>query len=199
MGEITLKAVRQALSRRSKSQVSDPSLAPAGVLVLLYPKNGEYCVILNRRSDEVEHHKGEISFPGGRREPQDATLRDTALRETCEEMGVRPEHVELLGELDDRPTSSSFVITPYVGAIEYPYEFIPSRQEVAQVLEVPLSALMDDGSLRDDARLIDGRLVHFPTYVYEGQVIFGATAGVLKGLLELLDGVPLDGVPQEAA
>ena len=194
MSGSTLEAIRGALSCHTKSTVSDPSLVPAGVLVLLYPKNGEYCVILNRRSEQVEHHKGEISFPGGSREPQDSDLRETALRETHEELGVRPGDVDLLGELDDTPTISNFVITPYVGAIGYPYDFKPSELEVTEVLEVPISALRDDKNLRDDVRLIEGRLVHSTSYVYEGQVIFGATARVLTTFLRLVEGVPQEAV-----
>ena len=194
MSGSTLEAIRGALSRHTKSTVLDPSLVPAGVLVLLYPKNGEYCVILNRRSEQVEHHKGEISFPGGSREPQDSDLRETALRETHEELGVSPGDVDPLGQLDDTPTISNFVITPYVGAIGYPYAFKPSELEVTEVLEVPISALRDGENLRHDVRLIDGLLVHSTSYVYEGQVIFGATARVLTTFLALVEGIPQEAV-----
>ena len=186
--------VKRALVNRKSERVSEPGLTPASVLVLLYPKDGDYCVLLNKRSEDVEHHKGEISFPGGSREPQDSDLRETALRETHEELGVRPGDVDLLGELDDTPTISNFVITPYVGAIGYPYDFKPSELEVTEVLEVPISALRDDKNLRDDVRLIEGRLVHSTSYVYEGQVIFGATARVLTTFLRLVEGVPQEAV-----
>ena len=192
----TIEAIRRGLARVPKEQVVvDPCLTPAGVMVLLYPRNGEYCVILNRRTDQVEHHKGEISFPGGRLEQNDATLLDTALRETHEEIGVRPEDVDLLGEMDDVPTSSRFLIRPYVGVIPYPYEFKPSEREVAEVLQVPISALTDQSNLRDEVRLVEGQVVHSPSYVYRGHLVFGVTARLLARLLESLDSAPLEEAP----
>ena len=173
-----------------KKNIIDPSLTPAAVLLLLYLKDGEYCVLLNKRTDRVEHHKGEISFPGGVRDESDDTLLETALRETQEEMGIAPRHVELLGELDDTPTSTSFLINAFVGAIPYPYEFSPSDVEVAEVLEIPLRALLDPANSRDEVRVVDGLLASSPVYSYGGHLIFGATARILERLLELLGSVP---------
>lgn len=190
MGASPKDVIRRILAENPKQTISDPSLTPAGVLLLLYPKDGEYCVLLNRRTDQVEHHKGEISFPGGSKDAKDATLLDTALRETHEEMGIRPEDVEVLGQLDDTPTSTNFLITTTVGTIPYPYDFNPSELEVAEVLEVPLTALMDGETRRDEVRIVDGDLDHVPSYVYQGHLIFGATARMLSRFLELLETVP---------
>ena len=123
--------IRLILSENPKKTIVDPSLTPAAVMLLLYPKDGEFCVLLNKRSDHVEHHKGEISFPGGRKDEADETLLHTALRETYEEMGIRPEDVEVLGEVDDMPTSSQFLISTTVATIPYPYLFKPNKQEIA--------------------------------------------------------------------
>ena len=158
--------------------------------MLLYAKEGEYCILLNKRTDTVEHHKGEISFPGGSKDPDDSTLLDTALRETHEEMGINPDDVEVLGELDDTPTITNFLIATTVGTIPYPYDFKPSAFEVAEVLEVPISALMNGESRRDEIRIAGGELVNLPSYVYHGHVIFGATARVLSRFLELLETAP---------
>ena len=190
MGASPKDVIRRILAENPKKTISDPSLSPAGVLLLLYPKDGEYCVLLNKRTDQVEHHKGEISFPGGSKDAKDATLLDTALRETYEEMGIRPEDVEVLGQVDDTPTSTNFLITTTVGTIPYPYDFNPSELEVAEVLEVPLPALMDDETRRDEVRIVDGDLDHVPSYVYQGHLIFGATARVLSRFLELLETAP---------
>jgi len=122
---------RILLSDRSHNP-SDSALVLAAVMVLIYLKDGLYCILLNKRTDLVEHHKGEMSFPGGRKDEEDRTLLETALRETHEEMGVRPQDVEVLGRLNDTPTSSGFLITPFVGTIPYPYEFSPSDEEVAR-------------------------------------------------------------------
>ena len=105
-------------------------------------------------------------------------------------MGLCPSDVEILGEVEDMPTSSQFLISTYVGTIPYPYDYKPSRSEVAAVLEVPISALTDHASVRDEMRLIDGELTNTPAYAYKGHLIFGATARVLRRFLELLNTVP---------
>lgn len=179
--------IRRILSEHPKKPIVDPSLTPAGVMLLLYPKDGEHRILLSKRTSHVEHHKGEICFPGGRKDPGDVTLLDTALREAYEELGIRPESIELLGEVDDVPTTSRFLISTFVGAIPYPYEFVPSESEVAEVLEVPISALMDPDNFRDETRIINGQVVVFPSYAYMGHLIYGATARVLKRFLELLE------------
>ena len=185
--ESAKEVVRRALSASSKKAIADPSLTPAAVMVLLYVKNGEYHVLLNRRTNRVAHHKGEISFPGGSRDDGDETLLHTALRETREEMGILPHDVEVVGEMDDLATTRTrFLITPHVGVIPYPYPLRPSEAEVAEVLEVPLSALMDGGALRDEVHVVDGRLVSALAYSYQGNLIYGATARVLSRLLELI-------------
>ena len=98
MEESATELIRRILSENPKKAVFDSSLTPAGVTLLLYPKDGEYCILLNKRSDTVDDHKGEISFPGGRKDPEDKTLLDTALRETHEEMGISPNDIDVLGE-----------------------------------------------------------------------------------------------------
>jgi len=171
----------------SPSKLSaDPSLTPAGVMVLMYPKLGEYQLLLNRRSDHVQEHKGEISFPGGRMDGDDGTLLRTALRETHEEMGVRPEDVEVLGELDDVATRSRYRVSPFVGTIPEGYRFTPNAREVAEVIEVPLAALGRGDAVRHEVRMVDGRPVQFHCYAYDGDVIWGATARILQNLLRLL-------------
>ena len=190
MGDTATALIRRILSANPKKTIVDPSLAPAGVMVLLYSKNGEYCVLLNKRTDRVEHHKGEISFPGGSKDEADKTLLDTALRETYEEMGISPTDVDVLGVLDDVPTSSQFLISPYVGTIPNSYRFEPNEREVAEVLEVPVSTLMDNETLRDEVRIVNGELVNSPTYSYQRHLIFGATARVLKRFLDLIDSLP---------
>jgi 8-oxo-dGTP pyrophosphatase MutT (NUDIX family) len=181
-----VEIIRQALADNPKKSIDDASLKPAGVLLVVYPKDGEYCVLLNKRSDLVEHHKGEISFPGGAVDPEDENMLATAIRETHEEMGVHPDDIDYLGELDDVRTISDFLMYAFVATIPYPYDFKPSDMEVAEVLEVPISHLRTEASLRSEARLRDGKVRNSATYVYEGHVIFGATAMVLENFLEVL-------------
>jgi 8-oxo-dGTP pyrophosphatase MutT (NUDIX family) len=188
MGDATIDAIRHILSGRRKRCIQDPSLSPAGVLLLIYPKDGEYCILFNKRTDSVEHHKGEISFPGGAMDPEDRDILHTALRESHEEMGIRPEDVTILGELDDVPTRSHFVINPFVGTIPYPYRFRVNPQEIAEVLEVPLSALLDPRNLREEVRWSGGVPVKMYAYAYGRHLIYGATARILRQFLELLQG-----------
>ena len=137
--------IEQSLRGRPPGRVPADGLKPAAVMVLLYPKDGDYCVLLNQRSQWVEHHKGEMSFPGGARDPEDASALDTALRETEEEMGIRRGDITVLGELDEVATRSRFRVRVFAGQIPYPYQFNPSAEEIAEVVEFPLTALLNPG------------------------------------------------------
>ena len=186
MADATIEAVRSVLSARRRKSVDDPSLTPAAVFLLLYSKDGEYCILLNKRTEEVEHHKGEISFPGGGKDPEDADFLDTALRETQEEMGIRREDVAVLGELDEVVTRSHFRVRVFVGTIPYPYPFSPSTVEIAEVLEVPLNSLRDLRNRRDEVRWLNGKASKSYCYAYGEHLIYGATAQMLTQFLELL-------------
>ncbi len=111
--------IREVLSHRVKRPLGDPTLTPAAVMLLLYSKDGDYCVLLNKRSEEVEYHKGEISSPGGAQDPDDSDFLETALRETEEEMGIDRADVTILGELDEVATRSRFHVKVFVGSIGY--------------------------------------------------------------------------------
>ncbi|MSQ07077.1 MAG: CoA pyrophosphatase [Dehalococcoidia bacterium] len=187
MGLSTPQIIEKVLAHRSKATLADASLMPAAVMVLLYPKDGEYCVLLNKRSEQVEHHKGEISFPGGARDPEDQDFLATALREVEEEMGIHPAHVSLLGQLDDVATRSHFGVRVFTGTIPYPYPFRPSADEIAEVLEVPISLLQSPAALRQETRWVEGRGVSACTYAYNHHLIFGATAKILQQFLQLLE------------
>ena len=185
--DATLDRVRLLLSGRAGKRIDHQGLRASAVLILLYPKDGSYCVLLNKRTDTVEFNKGEICFPGGAEDPEDADLRATALRETSEEMGVHPEDVTLFGELDETPVRSGFVIHPFVGTIPYPYQFNVSSQEVAAVLEVPFSVLYDEETLREEVRVYpEGHLTRTVAYAYDSNLVYGATARILTQLLDLI-------------
>ena len=183
--EPTIEAVKQALSGRQKKSVDDASLMPAAVMVLLYRKDGEYCLLLNKRTEDVEHHKGEISFPGGARDPEDRDFLDTALRETYEEMGIKQADITVLGDLDDVATRSRFGVRVFVGTIPYPYPFKPSSVEIAEVLEVPVRGLLDPANRRQEVRWMNGRTTKQYCYTFEHHLIFGATAQIVMQFLDL--------------
>lgn len=160
---------------------------PAAVLLLLYEKNGEPHIVLTRRTNYVEHHKGETSFPGGAFDATDGDLLTTALRETEEEIGVRPEDVEVLGRLDDIVTITDFLVSPFVGVLASPdYPFVVNANEVAELVEVPLRHLMDERNLERTVRPFHDRSVLIFTYHYGDHRVWGATARILKGFLDHL-------------
>jgi 8-oxo-dGTP pyrophosphatase MutT (NUDIX family) len=169
---------------------------PAAVLVPLFLSDAsgtiEPHVVLTRRRADLRRHAGEISFPGGRRDPEDATLTDTALREAEEEIGLEREHVRLMGELP--PTSTfvtNYVIHPFVGAIPAGVAWTPSAHEVDAVLELSLSAVRA-GRTRTQ---IERRGISFETdaYVIDEHLVWGATARILEHLLEWLETAAPDG------
>jgi len=195
MLEPPMAAIREALSAVDRQVVSDPALIQAAVIVLLYLRDGEYHILLNKRSDTVEDHKGEMAFPGGRIEPTDASPEEAALRETFEEMGVRPEDVGVLGPLGGVTTPSRYFVNPFVGTIPGAYGFTRSASEVAEVVEVPLATLVRDGTVPMDVPFGNGRTGKFDVYLFEGHVIFGATARILGDLLRVLERVPDEEAP----
>jgi len=178
--------LKQALARRQKSHIVDASRAPSAVLVPIFYKQGEYYILLTKRTETVKDHKGQISFPGGAYEEQDGKLVNTALRECAEEIGLAAEAVELLGELDDAFTiSSGFVITPFVAAIPWPYPLKADPIETKEIIEIPISALLDKDCLRQTTQVVQGREITADSYYYQGHVIWGATARILNQFLDI--------------
>jgi 8-oxo-dGTP pyrophosphatase MutT (NUDIX family) len=169
-------------------QVPAQTQTPAGVLVplLVAPGDDELHVVLTRRRADLRRHAGEISFPGGRRDPEDADLKDTALREAEEEIGLPRGEVDLLGELPPTSTfATGYLIHPFVGLVPAGLAWRMSAREVDAVLELPLQALR---SGRTRARL-ERRGISFETdaYLVDEHLIWGATARILEHLLELQD------------
>jgi 8-oxo-dGTP pyrophosphatase MutT (NUDIX family) len=181
--------VRQTVGAHRPRRIPLEGRAPAGVLLLFYDIAGQTHLLFTKRTELVEHHKGQISFPGGAEEPSDPDLLHTALRETFEEVGVMPEDVELVGQLNDIVSRMShFVISPYVGIItaSVPYPFKPAHHEVEEILEVPLAHLLDDANVIREMRSLEGEEVEVSSYRFGKHIIWGATARILRQLLALL-------------
>src|SRR5687767_10179421 len=174
---------RLAAVPRAELETSD-ALRRAAVLVPLFVREGMLWVTLTRRTETVEHHRGQSSFPGGVEEPEDEDLAATALRETQEELGVLPGDVRLLGSLSPIVTITDFAVAPFVGAIPQPYAFTPAEAEIAEVIEAPLAALRNPAIL--ETRVLPGRDEAVLFYHHGPHVIWGATARILAELLEKL-------------
>ena len=162
----------------------------ASVLVPLYVHRDEIHVVFTKRTDRVQSHKGEISFPGGARDPLDNDLIHTAIRECEEEIGLRREHVEIIGQLDDVITISDYHVSVYVGSLHShpaPYVWLPAEAEVAEVLEVPLTHLRDASNIVEVPRQRDGQLTLMEGWVWREHIIWGATARMLRNFLDVTE------------
>ena len=165
-----------------------PKLRRAAVLVPIVQRPEGLTVLLTQRTAHLNNHGGQISFPGGGAEELDSSSIETALRETEEEIGLARRHVEIIGVLPDHVTASSYLVTPVIGLVTPPFELVAESNEVAEIFEVPLSFLMDGmNHQRMSFELPEGAgRRSFYAMPYERFFIWGATAGMLRNLFNLL-------------
>jgi 8-oxo-dGTP pyrophosphatase MutT (NUDIX family) len=182
--------IRDLLNARSPKTIQEQGsfLRRAAVLIPLFKAGSEYRVLFTKRTDRVDAHKGQISFPGGRVEEEDGSPLETALREADEEIGVSRRDVTVLGQMDDaRTVSSNYIVHPFVGLIPYPYEFKTSAQEVKEILEVPFRLFLSGDSANENTPVAyEGVTYQTPAYHYGEEVIWGATARIMRNLVELV-------------
>ncbi len=165
----------------------------AAVLLLLLEKNGEAHVIFTKRTDRVAYHKNQISFPGGNVETSDSSLLQTALRETEEELGIKPDQIEILGQLSPiKVASSQYNVTPFVGRLAAPPEYRADPAEVAEVFEAPLSVLMDPANFWQEEKTYPDGPIIVNYFRYGEHVIWGATGRILREFLDNLASFPVD-------
>ncbi len=169
--------IKKILRNREKKKIIDENLKASAVLMPIFCSDGQYHVLFTERSDEVVFHKGQVCFPGGTQEPSDSSLLQTAIREAGEEIGLEARDIEILGELDDMLTFvTNYVISPFVAFIPHTHSLKTNGREVKGAFSVPLSFLMDEANFKSDTY----------SYEYEGHVIWGATARILRQFIELL-------------
>jgi 8-oxo-dGTP pyrophosphatase MutT (NUDIX family) len=179
--------IRRALDGRTPRRLEEEGLIPAAVLMPIFSKERHAHVLFTKRTEQVKTHKGQISFPGGLKDPQDPTLLAAALRECGEEVGMDTSSVEILGQLDDMTTfAAPIAITPFVGVISYPQSFSLNPKEVERLLEVPLAFFLHEPHTRIKWVPRQGKFGVVYYYDYGRDVIWGATARILRHFMELV-------------
>lgn len=199
---ITLPQIRRALARHRPQRYGGEG-RPAAVLVPILPREDGLHVLFTERSKELRAHAGQVSFPGGSVDASDASTAAAALREAREEVGLREEHVELVGALDDCPTFvSGFVISPVVGVVDPlaftaagRYPWTPSAAEIAALHELPLAGFCNPANMRVEERQREGMAYTLYWYTVQGTVVWGATARILHQLIEISGGEVEGGAP----
>lgn len=165
--------IRQYLARRQ-------ALKQAAVLIPLVPRGNSFHVVLTRRANHLKHHPGQISFPGGRYEPQDVDLIETALRETAEETGILCSREHILGQLPVLPTISGYLVTPYLSVISPDYRPNLDPNEVDALFEVPIRHLLNPMNMHTERVQINGSIHNIYAIPYQKYSIWGATAQMIK-------------------
>ena len=193
---LDVAALRERLQRRTPPAASvygdddadrqALAVTPASVLVPIVT-HAELTVLFTQRTAHLRRHSGQVSFPGGRTEPSDATPEFTALRETHEEIGLPPQRVEVLARMPEYLTRTGYRVTPVIGLVAPPLVLTPDRSEVDDVFEVPLAFLLDPRNHRRETRELAGRTVAYWVMQYGERRIWGATAGMLVNLYRMLE------------
>lgn len=200
---LSLAALREGLPRvllaADEAVTLDvPGRTDAAVLVPIYVRRGQLHLVFTKRRDDMRRHPGEISFPGGRREEHERDLWTTALREAEEEIGLPASAVAIIGALQPTPTiATGYAVYPFVGLIEATRDWVPSAGEVAEVLELPLTALVEGYGRRRLLRR--GLPIRTDTYVVGDDLIWGATARILADLIDRLAALGLTADPDQPA
>ena len=194
LDQLTLKQIKQSLQNKSEQTFdvphlwSDTECQKAGVLIPFIREDDQWHILFIRRATfEGDRHSGQVAFAGGKYEAQDTDLLATALREAHEEIGVKPHHVEILGELNHHYSVTRYKITPVVGYLDWPYPVQMDQTEVARVFSIPLRWLADPGNHRVEHRRFNDRqvpVVYFNEYSQE--VLWGATARMTLSLISCL-------------
>jgi 8-oxo-dGTP pyrophosphatase MutT (NUDIX family) len=158
----------------------------AAVLVPIIARPAGLTVLFTQRTAHLKAHSGQVSFPGGRAEPGDASPEETALRESEEEIGLPRDRVEVLARLPEYFTRTGFRVTPVIGLIAPPVELVPDPREVESIFEVPLAFLLDASNHKRQTREFQGRTVGYYEMPYGNRYIWGATAGMVVNLYRAL-------------
>ena len=188
MPPLRLAQARAALNAQETPAKSGPGVIRAAVLVPLFEGSTGIEVLLTKRTELVEHHKGQISFPGGAADEADADAVATALREAEEEIGLDPKSVEVLGYLEEFETPSGFLITPVAGLLKSKPKLKLNRDEVEEAFWVPVDFFLDEANENREEREWRGKMHAVYSYQFGGHRVWGATAAMLRGFLKRASG-----------
>ncbi len=185
-----LKAhIEQRLARhkiRNHFYKDPKGAAPAAVLIPLFFKAGKAHILFTKRSENLEQHRGQISFPGGRSDPHDNTPKETALRETMEEVGIKAEDIILLGQTDTFLTNSDYLVKPFAGLFPHPYPYTINKSEIDRLIEAPLEHFLTDDHFRTEYRKHNGQRWTLHFYDYRQDTIWGVTGFLLSNFLSIV-------------
>lgn len=196
--QLTAEDIRQALARRSADPYISPyreafvpgEPRPAAVLLPLLRQGDGWRLLFIRRSVvDGDHHSGQVAFPGGRQDPDDAGPEEAALREAREEIGLPPKRVKLLGRLEDMITITNYQVTPVVGEMDWPQDLHPAPTEVKRVFSIPLAWLANPSNRETQLRSAPGHSEQHPViffHEYAGEVLWGASARITMSFLGAL-------------
>ena len=183
-----LEHIRQKLNSHQHCQYiyTQTEWLDAAVLIPVFFKEGEAHLLFTKRTEALRHHKGQISFPGGKFDAEDKNLEKTAMRETCEEIGLRKDDITLLGKTDKFLTNTHFLVQPYAGYFNYPYQFKVNAGEIDRLIEVPLLHLINKANFT--IKFIDYKDQIWPIhyYYYQDDVIWGVTGFLLSNFLNII-------------
>ena len=179
-----IEIIENKLADHQPLKLLSNNLTPSAIVIPFLEIKKEAHLLFTIRTDKVEHHKGQISFPGGAREIQDKSLKDTAIRECYEEVGIPKNMINIIGRFDDFPTITNFLVTPFAATIPYPYPKIINEKEVEDILEVPLELFLTDKAFEVKQWQRKGK--EYPVYFYyfKQNVIWGATAFIFNRFIE---------------
>ena len=190
--QFTREHLRNRLNISAEAEIRGDEVAsanaglPAAVLIGLVDRADGPTVLLTKRTDHLKDHAGQICFPGGRIEPEDATIEAAALREAEEEIGLDPTKVDIMQRLSPYDTTTGFRIHPVVGWIEPPFDITPDDFEVAEVFELPLAFILDPANHQRQSHIRNNQRRSYYVLPYQGRFIWGATAGMLVNFSRLL-------------
>ena len=183
--DAALQRLRGILAQRPAIEIDAPEHRRACVLIPLIRSDAGWSILFTKRSEHLAAHSGQIAFPGGTVEGGE-TLDAAAVREAEDEVGIPPQHVELIGRLDDVITHSGFLVAPFVGVIHEPFDVVIQEAEVVEVFQVPIEALLDPAN--PEVRYVPFQKKKYPAYFYHHgpHEIWGLTGRMLKAFLDLV-------------